>query len=322
LLKTENRMAGLKEVAKFFGPAALAGFAIYLLSLVRDKRSDKEWRSSNYFIFGFCAAVFIFSIATGKNWGYWGRMQLGAWLPFLCLFVPGWWKTLGLKGTLVTLSAIVILGHLTTRFLWLLAFCAFGAHLTPSQSGLYKFLVTDNKLGKEMVRVNPEAVRFGGDLAAAIQRRLKLDHICLMTPDVGGTALCCDGVRIVDSACLANSILAHKGYSALGQVLSMENPEIIDLHWQWGAPLLYDKDFINDYHPILVCGNLHWLRLDIYSKIRFSGMDSSSSHFNEMTEGRHEYFSSRYPILPILDIDYLGLKNVPSKFGYPLLVER
>ncbi|WP_027194001.1 hypothetical protein [Paraburkholderia sprentiae] len=44
------------------------------------------------------------------------------------------------------------------------------------------------------------------------------------TPDVGGAALCCDHLDILDSALLTNASLARRGYAGFADYLNKERP--------------------------------------------------------------------------------------------------
>jgi hypothetical protein len=103
--------------------------------------------------------------------------------------------------------------------------------------------------------------------AAALQRAT------VLTPDVGGLALCCDEFRIVDLALLSNRRLAHRGHAALAQVLEAESPEIVEAHWRWAtAGRLYELPYFRaHYLPAFAGGTKLWVRRDVAEAIEREG---------------------------------------------------
>jgi hypothetical protein len=72
---------------------------------------------------------------------------------------------------------------------------------------------------------------------------------------------------------LSNRQLAHRGYSALENVLASESPEIIEAHWEWASRgRLYDlPTFRARYLPAFEGGTKLWIRRDIAKKIESNG---------------------------------------------------
>ena len=74
--------------------------------------------------------------------------------------------------------------------------------------------------------VTPHTYAASGRVFRRFAAAAALQHPTILTPDVGGLALCCDEFRIVDLALLSNRKLAHRGHEALAEVLETESPEI------------------------------------------------------------------------------------------------
>jgi hypothetical protein len=81
----------------------------------------------------------------------------------------------------------------------------------------------------------PASFRRTGLAVDRVRQLLGLERIVFVTPDIGGLALCCDRIRIVDIALLTNRRLAKDGYIALPSVFNEEMPDIIEAHQVWAA---------------------------------------------------------------------------------------
>ena len=101
----------------------------------------------------------------------------------------------------------------------------------------------------------------------------RCEQPAILTPDVGGLALCCDEFRIVDLALLSNRKLAHRGHDALAEVLEAESPEIVEAHWKWAAlGGLYElPNFRARYVPAFAGGTKLWIRRDVAATIESKG---------------------------------------------------
>jgi len=97
-----------------------------------------------------------------------------------------------------------------------------------------------------------------------------------LTPDVGGTALCCERLNILDLGLLTNPSLTRQGYAKLGDYISTERPEVIETHGVWSR----DSDiyslaaFKADYRPAISDGSLFWLRDDVLQRLIARGMSA------------------------------------------------
>jgi hypothetical protein len=100
-----------------------------------------------------------------------------------------------------------------------------------------------------------------------------LHEATILTPDVGGLALCCDEFRIVDLASLSNRRLAHHGHLALAEVLETESPEVLEAHWKWASlGALYNLPYFQGHYlPAFAGGTKLWLRRDVAEAIERHG---------------------------------------------------
>ncbi len=168
------------------------------------------------------AAVELFGLVGGRNaYGALGRMQLLA-LPFVLI-------TAGLAFDALTPD----LPGLRRRLILILA-AALSIETSAfiSAQPTLTALRTPRPLGDDL-GVTPANYRITGSVADDLRRRLELPRIVFMTPDIGGAALCCDNLRIVDLGMLANRRLARSGYSAIAEVLAAERPDVVEAHEVW-----------------------------------------------------------------------------------------
>jgi len=100
-----------------------------------------------------------------------------------------------------------------------------------------------------------------------------LPRATILTPDLGGLALCCDELRLVDLASLSNHRLAHGGPTALAEVLEAESPELVEAHWQWASVgKLYELPYFRaHYEPAFAGGTKLWIRRDVAAAIEGKG---------------------------------------------------
>jgi hypothetical protein len=209
-------------------------------------------------------AVVLFSILTGKVWGYVGRMQFLA-LPFILLMCglifDNFMNFGGLsifqkrKATLLAVSAVTVL------FSW----------LSWHQSGASALsTIAFNVAGKgnpvaDTVSVTPDSYRKTGRAVDKIRQLAGLAKIVFLTPDIGGLGLCCGDIRVVDIALLTNRRLARDGYHALPEVFSTENPDVLEVHGPWAAlsNIYNSPEFNAKYQAALVNGTPLYVRNDI-----------------------------------------------------------
>jgi hypothetical protein len=192
----------------------------------------------------------------GESWGYRGRMPYFAF-PFgllLCSLLFSPW----VNAKRTRLREAVVVGLFL--FMTIKSKTGFPSdELKPVSEG--GFFVTPHTYA-ESGRVFRRFVSAAG-----------LQQATILTPDVGGLALCCDEFRIVDLASLSNRKLAHRGQAALAEVLETESPELVEAHWKWASlGALYDLPaFRAHYVPAFAGGTKLWLRRDVAEAIEHDG---------------------------------------------------
>ncbi len=192
----------------------------------------------------------------GESWGYRGRMPYFAF-PLgllLCSLLFSPW--VNAKRTKLRVAVVV---------------------------GLFLFMTIKSKTGFPSDELKP--VSEGGFFvtphtyaeSGAIFRRFVsaagLQQATILTPDIGGLALCCEEFRIVDLASLSNRKLAHRGRAALAEVLEAESPELVEAHWRWASlGALYQLPYFRaHYAPAFAGGTKLWLRRDVAEAIERNG---------------------------------------------------
>ncbi len=193
----------------------------------------------------------------GKHWGYWGRMPYFAFplaLALLALLFSSW-----VNATASKLRVAVAVGSFVS---------ALGLSMTGFPSGTLAAASRGGSFG-----VTPHTYAASGRVFRRFASAAALQQPTILTPDVGGLALCCDEFRIVDLALLSNRKLAHRGHDALAEVLETESPEIVAAHWYWASlGGLYDlPTFRERYRPAFAGGTKLWIRRDVAATIESKG---------------------------------------------------
>lgn len=189
-----------------------------------------------------------FSIVTGVNWGFTGRMGFFA-IP-LALLLLGLALSRGFEGRSSPVQG------------WI----AGSATLAATSAAL---LVAFLQMGGLTTRENtPVAVRAEAIEVDAVRAALGEPSFVYLTPDIGGAGLCCDKLGIVDSALLANRRLALKGYGAFEDVLREERPHAIRTHGLWSDVTRIGQSafFRDNYRAITLGGIAFHLRTDIFDR--------------------------------------------------------
>jgi hypothetical protein len=199
------------------------------------------------------AAGTAFGILFGKNWGYFGRMILPC-LPFFALaivhsvsrHIPSkYWSRTALVGCLLCqfISWVPV-----ARTAWM------NGHRTTSYSAVEKY----------------------GRAGDAVRQLAGLDSMSFLLADVGGSALCCEKLQILDSALLANSYLAHRGYKSFEEYLQRERPQSINTHSPWSdLSGIYKSGLLSDYSLVVVDTTRLLVRNDVYSRL-YSRLQATS----------------------------------------------
>ena len=210
-------------------------------------------------------AVELFSILTGKNWGYEGRMQFVA-IPFAVLLFGLLFETLSAgRSRLIRGAALAVLAVATIGVGW-----------ATSAKPLRAEMALARRPGGASAEVTPAAYRTTGLAIEHLRTLLGRERISFVTPDVGGLGLCCREIRVIDLGLLTNRRLAHEGHGALAAILAAERPEAIEGHQSWAAlPRLYDIiQFRGGYQPAIVQRTRLFLRDDAAADLLAKGQAS------------------------------------------------
>lgn len=286
LKATALRMA---ETVLIVLPIALLGIALALRGDWRSVRKGQEM----LILLSPAVAVVGFALLIRQNSGYAGRIQFLAF-PFLLL----------LFGLIFDAFAKDMLGDRAHRML------AIASAMTvllswPLSAGLVFKAATDfgrvdQSASSQPMATTPASYRLTGLAVEKVRHLLGRDVMVFMTPDIGGAALCCNALRIVDLGLLANRRLAVEGYAALPAVLSKENPDVIEIHGVWGdASKLYgNPTFSKGYEPAIIDGTRLFLRKDIFQALAAkTGMLCPTGRSDCRTEAleRHRYINVAAP---------------------------
>jgi hypothetical protein len=236
----------------------------------------------------FLAASFAaFAAITGRNWGYSGRMYLASLPVFLFIIanslhhctIPG--KGMSIRGfsvfmtsrmalyALLVSSLLGIHGANRELFIFNTKLALAGGFYQGRLPG-YLDDMARNRLQAEKARlafwygISPENYKITGVAIERLRRILNLEAISFMTPDVGGLALCCGNIRVIDSALLTNTFLARHGYGAFAAYLERTGPDVIETHDPWSnVSGIYDSAFFQKNYLLMVFeNNVLWIRRD------------------------------------------------------------
>lgn len=199
------------------------------------------------FSLGYIMGVAVFNVGIGRNWGYIGRMEQSA---------------IALGVVAVVLSKPRFMRSLTSmpRLLAVIA-----AMLLLAACGVEKQFIAARLHPESQVAVTPAAYRKTGEAMNDVRVKLGRPELSVLTPDVGGSSLCCSNLRILDLALLANAALARDGFDALPSYLEAGKPDLVETHGMWSeVSKLYDIAYFRDnYTPIAVRGMWMYLRDDL-----------------------------------------------------------
>jgi hypothetical protein len=193
----------------------------------------------------------------GKPWGYYGRMSYFAVPPALLLVALGLSAWMDARRGRVRVTAVAGLYAISI-----------GVSMIGFPSGSLAAAFKGGSFG-----VTPHTYAESGRIFRRVAAAADLQRPSILTPDVGGLALCCDEFRVVDLAMLSNRRLAHHGPGALAEVLDSESPDMIEAHWDWAsAGNLYElPTFRARYVPAFVGGTKLWIRSDAARTIESKG---------------------------------------------------
>jgi hypothetical protein len=193
----------------------------------------------------------------GRHWGYRGRMPYFAFPPALlsgALMLSAW---VNAQRTPFRVRAVVglFVGAIATSMMGFPS----GALAAAFEGGAFG--------------VTPRTYAESGGIFRHFISAAGLPRATILTSDVGGLALCCDELRIVDLGLLSNRELAHRGPLALEKVLETESPELVEAHWQWASSgKLYDLPYFHAHYVPAFGGRTKlWIRRDVADTIHRNG---------------------------------------------------
>ena len=289
LKELERKLAGLWEFVSFYGlPLLCALYAIW-------RQPGLRGRVEPWMLLG----IGVFAGLSGENWGYAGRMTLGA-LPFAVMFLT---DAYGRRSDAQSKQAVgvVLLMTLATH----------GIAGLPAVQSLRRDIA--NGLAYEQFRlrdqaytdptlpftygqygVTPENYRITGEAVTRLADRLDLPVIRFAVPDVGGLGLCCARIEVMDTALLTNPELARKGWGFFGEQLARLRPDVVQAHEVWAIVSgIYElPEFSRDYVPILFENTLFYLRSDHLERLRdLGGVTETSPAALDFDKVRYADFS-------------------------------
>jgi len=244
----------VKELLYVLAPAAvIAVLAIAGTRLPKfrgkaavDTLTSRSVDPATGFALGYLAGAAAFNLAIGANWGYTGRMEMS--MVAIAIVVVAFCAPIAIG----SLQAPWRIGALV---LALIALSAYGLERTP----------LEERFGaSEQGAITPASYRETGEAIDSIRTSLGLDTIAAVTPDVGGSSLCCPNIEILDLGLLANKELARDGYEGIGAYLEEHRPDVIETHSVWSdASHMYDIEFFREtYSPVAVDDMWFYLRND------------------------------------------------------------
>ncbi len=193
----------------------------------------------------------------GKHWGYYGRMPYFAFplaLPLLSLVLASWVQVRRSRFRVAVVAGL------------------FGVSICLSMVGFPSGALGAAFRGGSF-GVTPHTYAESGRVFRRFATAADLPHPTVLSPDLGGLALCCDEFRLVDLGLLSNRKLAHRGHAALAEVLEAESPALIEAHWEWAsAGKLYELPYFQArYVPAFAGGTKLWIRRDVATTIESKG---------------------------------------------------
>jgi hypothetical protein len=235
----------------------------------------------------------VFALVSGKNWGYDGRMFLAS-LPLMLLVlakginspefqghaaVPTWLRLdrfADASSAIFWPVALAVVLAIAANYK-LLAYNVNAALIGGQFQGMLPGNVgtpasirfIQNAKARDWYGITPANYRLTGLAVEGLRKIVGLEKIVFMAPDVGGLALCCQQIQIVDSGLLTNTHLARNGYAALPAYLEQIKPEVIETHGMWSqaSKIFESRFFLDNYRPLVFNNNFFWIRSDLMPRV-------------------------------------------------------
>jgi len=254
-LGLDGRLIGLVELPIFFIGPLLALMIAWRWGLDFGRALRGRGRTVAILAAPIGGALLMGAL-TGEHWGTYGRMPYFAVPLALVLFA-------------LVFSAWLNAGRPRRRVAVVIG--AFVASIATSMGGFPTGSLAAARDGGAF-GVTPHTYAETGRIMRRLAAAAELPHATVMTADVGGLALCCDELRIVDLGLLSNRTLAHRGPQGLAEVLAAEQPDLIEAHWKWTVDgTLYQLPYFRHYAPAFIGGTKLWIRRDVAEAIERRG---------------------------------------------------
>lgn len=196
------------------------------------------------YIAGYLVAVGIFNIAIGYNWGYHGRMEQSV----IALAV-----VLAVYLAPAAARPLDSLRRLAPVLLAMSVLTVFGVFVGEEK------MTRSWPVGRAD-DTTPASIAQTARALDEIRDRLGLATMSVLLPDIGGSALCCRQLQILDLGMLASSQLAREGYDAAGRYVEATRPDaIVDPAWGAGSTI-YDTEYFRDHYVPVAFGD-EWIYL-------------------------------------------------------------
>lgn len=234
-----------------FGRVYLA-FIIALLAVIVLHKDRYSLLSNIKFWMVLAFASFAFIAAC--NWGYRGRIPL-ACLPVFTLLLAEMIRKDNIR-------MICVVGCLGATFYCNSNLITENNHtMMFGNANQMQFLADNVGDIHRDYGITPANYRITGLAVDELRKLLDLQTIRFMGPDVGGLGLCCDNIKVIDSALLTNRFIAKNGYAKFEQLIATTKPDVIETHGIWSyLTHIYDSPFFQaNYLPIVFKQNLFWI---------------------------------------------------------------
>jgi hypothetical protein len=190
------------------------------------------------------AATILFGAIFGNNLGHRGRM-IESLIPFAIIFL------------IIVLTKVSRSHFQTGLALLVIAVLHFGLWFGMT----YRLAIRGD--GVPISKLERE-----GLAADDIRQALHRERLTIMIPDVGGAALCCNKLRILDIALLTNPVLAREGYSHFNSYFNLSQPDIVEVHEVWAeASHIYSSGLLDGYSLVQSRQVRLFVRNDLYSQL-------------------------------------------------------
>ncbi len=296
---------GIEFIKNYFFPLLLLLFVIITTQVKKSFGDIKFW---------FIISFLVFSLVSGTNSGYLGRMTFAVY-PFIIIMLCEKLQqtSFSFRKKYLLIVAVSVLTLASNCFLYKKIYetTIFGGF---SQNKFLPAFFKDkvkkldlSKYDSESVSmVTPENYRLTGKSVDSLRTVLKLKEIKFMVPDVGGLGLGFDKINIIDSALLTNKELAKKGYSYFETYLSLSNPDVIETHGAWTKwSNIYSLEYFkNNFVPIIFDNSFFWLNKKYIDSIKNNGdLSFNYLEMNDIKNGvRYFYKEEIQNCPPLLNI--------------------